>query len=294
MVICQICKKEFKRITRTHLKLHDMSTVDYVVQFPNAVLISQELRESYGKFFRDQNPMYLDENKKLLSKKMTGRKLTDETKAKISAARTGKKRGPHSEETKKKISVANKQAAQNKKINGVNRPPYIMSAEARKRASERMKGNTLGKLGNHNKGKPLSLSSEQRANRSRKRVEFLKNNKNIKSRTTPELKFIEFLINQKLEFVHQYAIHTENGSWLYDFYIPSLSLFVEIDGEFWHSPRKIINRDKFKNNIIKKLGGTLARISTDDLNFSIIFNKHEKIWEINNAIINRREQQWTK
>lgn len=52
------------------------------------------------------NPMS-DEAKENLRQINLGKKLSEEQKQKISLAQTGKKRGPHSEETKRKIGQAN-------------------------------------------------------------------------------------------------------------------------------------------------------------------------------------------
>lgn len=196
-----------------------------------------------------------------------------------------------SQDVKKKIGDANKKTRAEKIKNGWVPPPYIMSDEARDRARKRMLGNTLGKNVCHNKGKTLNLSEEQRKNRSRKRVEYLSSNKSVKSNTKPENQFIDFLIQHNIKFEHQYPIHTANGSWLFDFYLPESDLFIEIDGEFWHSTKRSINRDEIKNHIIKQNGHTLARISTLDLDFSIIFLDPVNIWEKNAEIINNRKKQ---
>ena len=288
MLKCLLCEKEFKRITRTHLKTHNVTTDEYINKFPNAEIISEDLKISYGKYFRENNPMKLDKNKELFSIKLKGRVFTEETIEKMSCSAKSRTRHQHSLETKKKISQSNKLTNKIKKDAGIKRPLYAMSDAARSRASERMKGNSLGKGKNNNKGKKLNLTIEQRNNRSKKRVEYLKNNKTIKSSTSLELKFISFLESQQLEYIHQYPVHTSNGSWLFDFYIKKLDIFVELDGEFWHARPQSIRRDKIKNNIIKEMNKTLARISSDNLNFEIIFKSHNEIWDENYNLITKR------
>jgi len=289
MVICQICRKEFKRITRTHLQQHGLTTKEYQKQFPDAETIDQGLRETYGKFFRESNPMKLEENKKYFSELHTGKEFTEEHCQNISKSKLGKSNGLHSEETNNKISASNRETNRIKKENGYIRPKYVMCDEARERSSIRMMGNTLGKTGHHNKGKILDLTDEQRKNRSIKRVTYLSENKGVRSGTKPELKFIDFLRENNIKYEHQFPIHTNNSSWLYDFWLPDLNLFVEIDGEYWHCKKKTMNRDKFKNKIIQDLDKTLARISTNDLNFTIIFETAEIIWQKNKEILEKRK-----
>ena len=55
MLKCLLCEKEFKRITRTHLKTHNVTTDEYINKFPNAEIISEDLKISYGKYFRENN-----------------------------------------------------------------------------------------------------------------------------------------------------------------------------------------------------------------------------------------------
>jgi len=291
MVTCQICLKEYKRITRTHLLSHNLTTENYKMIYPNSDTIDQSLRHAYGKFFRENNPMKLIVNQEMMSKLHSGKLVSDSTRKKLSQSRQGKSNGPHSKNTKLKISLSNKERFRIKKENGYVRPEYKMSPEALVRASDRMIGNTLGKKGHHNKGMTLNLTIEQKRNRSKKRTEYLSKNKNIKSGTKPELLFIDFLTSRKIIFEHQCPVHTNQGSWLYDFYLPELDLFVEIDGEFWHSSKQSIRRDEIKNDIAKNLGKTLARITTENLDFSVIFLSSNEIWEKNISIINKRKGQ---
>jgi very-short-patch-repair endonuclease len=46
----------------------------------------------------------------------------------------------------------------------------------------------------------------------------------------------------------------------YDFYIPSLNLLLEIDGEYWHSLPKNVKNDKYKDELAKIAGYKLLRI----------------------------------
>ena len=59
-----------------------------------------------------------DEQKLLQSQKMKGRARSHETRAAISRGKTGKKRKPFSEDTKRKLSEAAKKQWENSRING--------------------------------------------------------------------------------------------------------------------------------------------------------------------------------
>lgn len=289
MVNCLLCGQSFSRITRTHLKKHNLTTIEYKGLFPEAELFDLDLRQKYGKFFRNDNPMKLEINRKNMSEVHRGKQVSEETREKIRRKRKGKTMGPMSQITKEKISKANKDAFAKNKLEGKNRPKYVMSEEARQRMSNRMLGNTLGSLGNHNKGQSLNLSKEQRDNRSKKRVEYLKNNKSRQfSGTKPELKFIDFLVEHNIEFSHQYPIHTSNRSWLFDFYLPELNLLVEIDGEYFHSKKQSITRDLIKEKVSKNNQFRFVRISTNDLNFNIIHCTNEEINAHNKSIMMNR------
>lgn len=91
-VKCEICSKTFKMISNTHLKSHGLNVEQYKEKFPEAELVSSEVKNR------------LANN----GSKTKGRKHSDEVKKKISKARKGSnawnKGLESSEETKKKIS----------------------------------------------------------------------------------------------------------------------------------------------------------------------------------------------
>ena len=59
MVTCMICKKEFRRISNTHLKSHSITCNEYMKQFPDAEMVDAELKKqisltSYGKTYEQR------------------------------------------------------------------------------------------------------------------------------------------------------------------------------------------------------------------------------------------------
>lgn len=84
LLSCEVCKKSFKSITNTHLKRHNISFEDYKNRYSNSKVVTKDTI-----------------NKRVV--KMVGRKVSEETKKKISEASKGK---IIKEETRNKLSKA--------------------------------------------------------------------------------------------------------------------------------------------------------------------------------------------
>jgi hypothetical protein len=59
MVTCMICKKEFRRISNTHLKRHGVTCSEYMQQYPDSEIVDVELKKqisltSYGKTYEQR------------------------------------------------------------------------------------------------------------------------------------------------------------------------------------------------------------------------------------------------
>ncbi|MCK4526208.1 hypothetical protein KAW18_02455 [candidate division WOR-3 bacterium] len=98
---CEICGKEFEKITSTHLKMHDITMLEYREKFPNASLASDGYRKKISEALTDKEPTskMIEGHKRApekISKTLTGRHLTDEHKQHISdnhADQSGEKSG---------------------------------------------------------------------------------------------------------------------------------------------------------------------------------------------------------
>ncbi len=55
MITCQICKRSLKFINNTHLKSHKLSAQEYLAQFPDAKLVSEETSQKYSLNSKKQN-----------------------------------------------------------------------------------------------------------------------------------------------------------------------------------------------------------------------------------------------
>ena len=108
-VRCEICGKEFQKITNSHLKKHDITINEYMEQFPNVLLITESCRK---KFSGENGGMYgkhqTEESKQKSREAHLGRHHTEEAKLKMSKSRLGEKNyfyGKHlSKGHKQKIS----------------------------------------------------------------------------------------------------------------------------------------------------------------------------------------------
>lgn len=286
-VVCEICKLSFKRLTRTHLAKHDISTNDYKVSFPGKPIICQELLDNEAKRMKAKNPMFLQENKDKISKFQKGKSKSENHRKNLSLSKKGTKWKEDDNRRKNQSEIAKKYLVPaNIELRRKGWKPTL-SSESKKKLSERMMNNTIWLTSHHNKGMKLNLTEHQRANRSIKRTNYLKENKQSIS-SSLELKFIEYLNEHQITFEHQKQLKTENGSWLYDFFIPHLNLLVEIDGEYWHSTKKQLNRDLIKNKIAKDQGFILLRLSDKNLLFSMINETVENIEKHTENVLKKR------
>jgi very-short-patch-repair endonuclease len=72
-----------------------------------------------------------------------------------------------------------------------------------------------------------------------------------------ELELLEMLREKLGEVVHQFTV--PNYHRVYDFYIPSLNLIVEYDGDYWHREEKYLNKDSRDTTKALKKGFKIFR-----------------------------------
>lgn len=98
------------------------------------------------------------------------------------------------------------------------------------------------------------------------------------SMTSPEVKMSDLLTKMKIEFVSQKIIDDV----IYDFYIPSKRLLIEVDGDYYHGnpevyeegdlnhmQKKNKKNDKYKDALAKAFGYNLERFWEKDINKNI-------------------------
>jgi hypothetical protein len=97
-VRCEVCGKEFEQITNTHLKTHGITFNEYREQFPNALLVSEDLRKKFsgaklGKPLTEEHKQHIRDNQPDISGEKNGmysKHHTEESKQKMSDAMLGK------------------------------------------------------------------------------------------------------------------------------------------------------------------------------------------------------------
>ena len=128
-ICCEICKREMKSITNTHLNnCHNITQAEYKKLFPNKNLISEYTKKIKSRIFLgSNNPFYEKTHSESFKQKMRntqkgegnnfyGKMHTKEVREKISKSNKGKKL---TEESKYKISIANK--GRKSKFKGISR-----------------------------------------------------------------------------------------------------------------------------------------------------------------------------
>lgn len=112
-----------------------------------------------------------------------------------------------------------------------------------------------------------------------------------KKNTEPEKKMYSILSKIGIYFETEKIV----GNKIFDFFIPSINLLIEVDGDYWHGNPDKYNKkeynkiqkrnrrnDKYKNSIAKVNGFELKRFWENDL-----LNSEQKILnEISNDITN--------
>lgn len=103
MIDCKICGKQYKTITLTHLKSHQLTFDDYFLKFPNAKIISEDTSKKLGSKTRIRN---LSRDYSKISQKISKTKKQKFEDGTLTIWNKGKS---SSEEIKQKISETRKQ-----------------------------------------------------------------------------------------------------------------------------------------------------------------------------------------
>ena len=82
-------------------------------------------------------------------------------------------------------------------------------------------------------------------------------------RTYPEKIVYDWLANHNISFIEQYLTESYNGKRYVDFYLPDNNLYIEVDGEYWHSQSK--DKDELKDRYAYEIQGIdTLRISSKE------------------------------
>ena len=210
---CEICGKEFKAITNSHLRRHEITTEEYKMKYPNAIL---------GNFDRFNAWRHSNENKE------NCRKMTEKVYASEEIKTKRKNRVKKATSTKE---YKKRQSELMTKIYKKNPEEYV-------NARKRQPTNWMKKS---NYERWTILFGKEVADR--KMESWIKKNKlpNSSKDTKPERLFALILDMNNIEYEKQKPVKRYKC----DFYIPAYNLIVEIDGDYWHA-----NPKKYKANDI--------------------------------------------
>ena len=217
MIECQICGRKLGNLTGKHLTSHGLS--------------AQEYRDRYPGFPTTMPRVQSEVTKEKRAAKLRGRKLSEDTKAKIGAGNRGKVMDPQ--------AVARQKASYRKFLDenggspqkGFKRSDQFkarMSEIARNRDPQLVQAK-LEQMWEARRGS--TATPEQRENYSAGRIKYMINNPDKLGRklfnTIPELEFEKELIDRNIEFSK--SVHI--GNRVFDFKIGT-NILVEIDGPY--------------------------------------------------------------
>ena len=82
--------------------------------------------------------------------------------------------------------------------------------------------------------------------------------------TLPERMFAEYCDRKGIKYYQQF-FGVSGTNHPYDFYIPSMKLIVEVDGDYWHSSQEQKNKDAYYTEMAQKAGYNIIRLSETDI-----------------------------
>jgi len=210
---CEICGKEFKAITNSHLKRHEITTEEYKKKYPDSIL---------GNFDRFEKWRHSKENKKncqeMTNKVYSSEELMTKRRNSVKKATQCKKYRKRQSEIMTKVYKDNPEE-------------YVLS---RKRAPTSWMKKSNYERWNILYGKKVA---------DKKMENWIEKNKipNSSKDTKPEREFALILDMHNIKYEKQKPVK----KYRCDFYIPEYNLIVEIDGDYWHA-----NPEKYSANDI--------------------------------------------
>lgn len=80
--------------------------------------------------------------------------------------------------------------------------------------------------------------------------------------TNIEQKVKSFLDERGIRYILQYPLRQ---GYIADFALPNRKIIIEVDGERWHSGKKKIRKDRFRDYMLKRAGWQTIRIKEKDI-----------------------------
>lgn len=185
----------------------------------------------------------------------------------------GRKR---SEEEKQKIRESNKKTAQTPEVKAKRSEATKknwQNPEYREHHTERMK--SRWKTDKNYRNKMLKIqhnkknSDETKERMSKARIKYYKEHPDSLFSLKPtsiELKVKEQLDMIGVRYIQQKRINDGNRNYFLDFYIPSLRLVVECNGDYWHNLPEKKERDKALKEYVESTGRRIIFIWEHEIN----------------------------
>lgn len=260
---CEICNKQYntynglvKHLSRTH----NIDAITYHIKYklngerPTCACGCGEYTEwkAGSEYENDRFRTYKNGHGSKVKNPMLGKKHSTESKKQMSKSR------------KQKFKEDENYSRWNK---GVNLKEYWGECVYDKWKDNLNSPEANAKISKHFKGKPKSLEHREKI------LEQLEINRHNRL-TSKEPSLPEKLMGQYLEELNlQYETEYPLDGFHYDFYIESLNLLIEVDGDYFHgNPKffKTLNPMQRKNKGLDKVKNAVAR----DNNFNLI-----RFWE---------------
>jgi len=226
---CELCNKYFKSITNSHLKhKHNLTTLEYKQQFPNARMISDDHLSILGTWF-NSNEGKQNARNNLKIQRNNPKRAKNALKA------------VQSDEYKQKQSMIMKDV--------VRKYPSKFST-----MFSSIKGKDHHHYGKSNYDRWVDKYGTDIANQ--KLLNWKLKNKipGGSKNTKIELKVKEIFEKNNINYVHQYD---KIKSYYVDFYLPDINLVFEVDGDYWHA-----NPSKYSSgDIIKYPGNRIVPVT---------------------------------
>ena len=247
MITCQICKNEYKIITNQHLSKHGMTTEQYLSQFPDSKLLSEDTRKKYAE---GTKKYYSHASKEEVASRYKNRVYSNESKDKIRIALISNKHKINYNDPKRVEAISNA-----KKKWWANKTKEERSAF--------FKDIVIPKI-IQNEG------YDNYARRCRmvglKGYSFVIKKGKDKESNGFETYMFSIVESKGLTYYKQFEI----DGWFYDCYIPEKNLIIEFDGDYWHAEKeedcindRLKNQwriDRVKDSIARKKGYSIIRV----------------------------------
>lgn len=244
MVVCNICKNEYKRIDIGHIKYkHGISNSEYLIKFPGAKLCSDESRIANSIASKNYFNSLSEDDKKVYGKYERTAEFRKKSSIRFKKLHEqGAFKNAYNEVRNKKISEVQKKRWEN--ISKEDRSVFWKTNIKKIR-------DTIGEDAYRKRMGIIGIKSFS--------------DKNIKH-SKLETRIFDKFKKSGLQCIDQFEI----DGYYYDIYLPKYNILIEIDGEFWH-PKSLAEceypfqktnyfKDIRKNEICEKLNIKLIRI----------------------------------